>query len=61
MTDTKQFTPEQLKFKKELEAYNNLHEFFNTEHGLILTNHEMDDIVVAVELFKLSKIENKDY
>lgn len=32
--------------------YQNLFEFFNTEHGLILTMGEMDDVIHEVERFK---------
>lgn len=42
----------------EVEAYQNLHNFFFQEHGLILLHSEMDDIITAVDTFK--KQFNKD-
>ncbi len=42
----------QIEYKSEVMAYSELFNFFNQEHGLILLNSEMDDIVKAVDCFK---------
>lgn len=52
MSEQIKLTPAQQAFKKELDCYNMLHEFFSQEHGLILTTSEMDDVIKAVDLFK---------
>lgn len=52
MTEEKQLTPAQIAFKKELDCYNKLHDFFSQEHGLILTTSEMNDILKVCNEFK---------
>jgi len=52
MPDQKELTPAQRAFKKELDCYTKLHDFFSQEHGLILTTAEMDDILHVCENFK---------
>lgn len=52
MADEKILTPAQQAFRKELQCYNKLHEFFSQEHGLILTTGEMDDILRACDNFR---------
>ncbi len=42
----------QIQYKNKSDAYNYLFLFFKEEHGLILLDSEMDDIVKAVNHFK---------
>lgn len=37
----------------EFKAYSKLWDFFNQEHGLMLLNSQMDDILTACEQFKI--------
>lgn len=41
-----------IEYRSEVMAYSELFNFFNQEHGLILLNSEMDDIIHAVDKFK---------
>lgn len=41
-----------IEYATEVKAYSDLFCFFNQEHGLVLLNQEMDDIVKAVDKFK---------
>lgn len=41
-----------IEYATEVKAYSELFNFFNQEHGLILLNCEMDEIVRACDNFK---------
>lgn len=59
MQNDKQLTPQQQAFVNEFNAYSNLHDFFFNEHGVILTNSEIDDIVKQIDAFKKEFNEGK--
>lgn len=42
----------QTEYKKKMEGYSELHNFFFREHGLVLLNEQMDEICKAVDCFK---------